>query len=304
MKPAIIIGCCETGLSIIRCLGREGIPVISAYFEKNDFTHYSKYALERVMVPSPKTRPDEFLKFLMKKRMEWNSCLLLSDNDDAVELLSRNKGLLSKSYVVGSAEWNVLEKFLDKSKTYALAKKLEIPVPKIYYPDSEEFLEKHKKDFVYPCLLKPFHAHKFIRHFKKKLFVIKNFEELKERFYMTQKREVRVMISEIIKGADDRLFSITTYISKDGEMLASLCRQKLRQNPPSFGVARIARTVEMIPEIKKIVSGSLERWVLKVMLIASSKRMILRGSTSSSRSMEGLSSLMVCMRKLESISLT
>ncbi|MHA1381608.1 MAG: hypothetical protein ACTSRG_24840 [Candidatus Helarchaeota archaeon] len=58
------------------------------------------------------------------------------------------------------------------------------------------------------------------------------------------------MVSEIIKGADDKLFSFSSYIDKNGEAFAHFCRQKIRQNPPYFGVARISKSIELIPELR------------------------------------------------------
>ena len=257
---AIVTGSNELGLSIIKGLGKKKIPIIALYYDEEDVGQYSKYVENKVKSPSPRTNPDEFLRFLIKQGKEWQGSFLIPNGDDALELLSKNKKVLSKYYVVAVNDWKVTGVFLEKKLTYALAKKAGVPFPETLYPDSIKFLEKHKKEFVYPCILKPLESHKFYKIYKQKMFRVKDFNELKARFKHIHKNNLKVMICEIIPGRDhDSLFHFSCYRHSDGEFVANMCRQKLRQNPPSFGVARVVKTIPMISELRKYSHSMLRK---------------------------------------------
>jgi predicted ATP-grasp superfamily ATP-dependent carboligase len=77
-------------------------------------------------------------------------------------------------------------------------------------------------------------------------------DELIQKFTEARRNNLKVMVTEVIPGTDDHLFHYRSYIGSDGKILAEMCTQKIRQHPPAFGVARVAKTVPMIDEIKKL----------------------------------------------------
>lgn len=247
---AILLSSGITGLPTIRSLGQKGIPVVLVMWDKYDIGSCSKYVSESVIAPHPGRSSEEFISFLLNHSTKWKSGLLIPADDFSVTALSQNKAELSKHYIVTVPEWNVIEKCVNKKLTYEAAQKANIPVPKTVFPGSSEYLEKHKDEFVYPCLLKPSFSQKFAEELKIgiKMFKIENFEELKSKFIFANKRGLDMMITELIPGDCDQLHAYHSYRSLEGEILAEFTCRKLRQTPPDFGVSVVDESIYM-PEV-------------------------------------------------------
>ena len=111
-------------------------------------------------------------------------------------------------------------------------------------------LNQRQNEFSYPCILKPFENFRFSEVYRKKVLMANNFQELVEKFTDTQKHQLQVMISEIIPGDDTSIFTYRSYIDSQGNLLAEMCTQKLRQYPRRFGQGSVVRTIPMISEIR------------------------------------------------------
>ena len=234
---AILLRSGITGLPAIRSLGRKGIPVVLVTIDKLDIGACSKYVSESVIAPHPDRSSKEFISFLLNNSTKWKNGLLIPADDNSVTVLSQNKVELSKHYIVTVPDWDVIKKCVNKKLTYETAIKANVPVPRTVFPDCLEYLEKHKDEFVYPCLLKPLFSQKFAEELKVgKMFKIKNFEELKSKFILANKRGLDMMITELIPGDCDQLYTYYAYRSLDGEFLAEFTLRKLIQTPPDFGV--------------------------------------------------------------------
>ena len=59
-------------------------------------------------------------------------------------------------------------------------------------------------------------------------------------------------ISEIIPGGTNRLYFHSFYINKNRKLIAEVMDQKIRESPPIFGTGCVMKTIEIIPEIKKL----------------------------------------------------
>ena len=246
---AILLRSGITGLPAIRSLGQKGIPVVLVTIDKRDIGSCSKYVGETVIAPHPGRSSKEFISFLLNNSTKWKNGLLIPSDDYSVTALAQNKAELSEHYIVTVPEWNVIKKCVNKKLTYETAKKANIPIPKTVFPDSLEYLDEHKDEFVYPCLLKPSFSQKFVEELKVgKMFKIKNFEELKSKFILANKRGLDMMITELIPGDCDQLYAYHAYRSLDGEILAEFIHRKLRQSPPDFGVAVVGETT-YTPEV-------------------------------------------------------
>ena len=251
MIPAIVIGCNEIDVGTIRALGRKGIPVVGVYFDNSEMGRFSKYVVERVRAPDIKKSEKAFIKFLIKKSNQWKGGLLIPLTGSSLIAVSKHKKELEKYYVVSVPDWETLRKAIYKKETYALAKKARVAFPKTFYPTSMKFLEKHKKEFVFPCILKPIENYPFYERFKTKLFMVNNFHDLKSKFQKTLRAGFDMMIQEIIPGADDQIYKSGVYVDSKHNYLVELTSRNLRQSPPGFGVGRVVVSKDY-PEIKRL----------------------------------------------------
>lgn len=255
---AVVFVCYVNGLSIIRSLGRHGIPVVAADYNShpNPLGFFSKYIVEKTFVPNPQNSPKRFLAFLLSKSDEWAGSVLIPTSDEILEALSYHKPLLSKFYIVAVPDWNALKNILNKKVLYEEARKVAVPTPVTICPSSMESLLEHKSEYVYPCVLKPCLTHLFTPKFRKKVFIIRNFSELKSKFEYAQKLGLEMMIQEIIPGKADKLYTYAAYYDLKGEPLAEYTSRELRQKPPMFGgprIMEITETHEIVKHSRKLL---------------------------------------------------
>lgn len=248
MAKAIVLGC---GVGVIRSLATAGIKVIALYsVEHNDYGRFSRFISQKYKVPSVIEESGGLLDFLLKTEKDWDGALLIPLNDVYAAFLAQNREALSNRYILAVQGWDIIKRILNKGSLYRQAQEIAVPLPKILFPDSVEYLMQRQDELSYPCILKPCETHRFFPIFGKKLFIINSFEELIEKFNEAQRNRLEVMVSEIIPGADDQLYCYVSYKDGNGDILAEMCMQKLRQYPPCFGNGRVAKTVPMIQQIR------------------------------------------------------
>jgi D-aspartate ligase len=253
MKKVIVLGESYPALGVVKGLAKEGVFVILMFTDPNDITSHSRFVSQRIRIPSPMTDSDGLLGVLMDPKETWDGALLIPTRDEYVVFVSQNSAELRKRFVFTTQDWDITKRIINKNYLYPQAQAAGILTPQVFFPDSVQFITEKRNEFTYPCILKPFESHKFYQIYKRKMLMIHNFEELVEKFIDTQKHKLAVMISEIIPGDDSSFSHYRSYIDSQGEVLAEICTQKLRQYPSGFGVAAVAKTIPIIEELRQQV---------------------------------------------------
>ena len=239
MKRVLVIGCYIMGLGVIRALHLKNIDVVAMHYEKTDVAHLSRYASERVRIPHPGKEAKEFINFLVTNAHRWRDSLILPTDDYAASSVAKNKDILSRYYVVGSPDWDVLSLFMEKEKTYKLAAECGVPHPKTFTPDNFQELREIENNITYPCILKPVRSHEFKSVFDRKNFEVNEASELLEKFKLCLEANQPVLVQEIIPGPDTNIYKMHTYMNSQGVLVGKFFMRKLRSNPQPFGVARV-----------------------------------------------------------------
>lgn len=252
MKRAIVIGCKVSGIGVIRSLGVEGFKIVALYYDRTDFAHASRYVYEKTKIPNPRTEEKEFVDFLIRNSGKWKDALLLETNDDIAVAISKNKDELEKHYKIATPGWDVLRRFIEKSETYRLAEKCNVPYPKTFLPKTLDELDKIKDEIAYPCILKPVRSHEFFSKFRSKSFKVSNYGELLSRLSLCLESRQEMMVQEIIPGPPSNLFNYMIYVNSQGCVIARFLRIKVRQNPPEFGVTRVGISSDRVPEVEEL----------------------------------------------------
>ncbi len=250
MKKAIVSGCHVCGLGVIRSLGLKGFQIIAMSYDGTDFGHHSKYVYERAKIPHPRIEEKDFIDFLIKNSYKWEGALIFDTNDDVAVSISKNRAELVNHYKIVTPEWKILRKFIEKSETYSLCEKCNVPYPKTFLPETLDGLYEIKSEIAYPCILKPVIGHEFMSKFNSKIFRVSNCRELLSKFDLCLESGYKVMVQEIIPGPDSNLYECMVYVNSEGHINTTFLFRKVRQNPPQFGVARVAISQDRIPQIE------------------------------------------------------
>ncbi len=102
----------------------------------------------------------------------------------------------------------------------------------------ERDVEPALHEIGFPCALKPLHAHRFVHHFgfRQKAFIGRDRAQFDDALAHLRKLGLEVMLTEIIPGGDDQLFSFITHVDENGSPLFRFVKRKLRQFPAGFGM--------------------------------------------------------------------
>ncbi len=141
---------------------------------------------------------------------------------------------------------------VDKHRQYELAAAAGIPIPRTFVPGSGEEAVRLANDISYPCLLSQFVGYGVADHFDgRKNAVVRDAARLRSEFDRLAAAAVPCLVQEIIPGGDDAFYGYLSFWGRDGEELAWITKQKLRQEPALFGDGTYQRTVD-VPRVAEL----------------------------------------------------
>ncbi len=249
-RPAVVVNVgWVAGVSAIRSLGRAGIAV-HAVDHRPDALGFRSRHLHAAHV-SPRRLDDEeaFVEFLagVGDRLGGGAPLFLLDDDDLNAVASRREALGDR-FLYPFPEWEPLARIQDKGHQVERARALGVPVPGTAREPTDQL--------GFPVLVKPFQPGDFRRRFRVKAFRCRNLAELEEAWERAQGYEP--LVWEFVPGGDEELFTLGSYLTREGEALGLFCGRKLRQDPATIGNARVTESVwvdEVVEQGLRLLRG-------------------------------------------------
>jgi predicted ATP-grasp superfamily ATP-dependent carboligase len=245
--PAVVLSTHNTGLAVIRALGKNGVPIIAVYYENRDMGYVSKYVKHKVAAPHPEQAQEEFIKLLIDLSTEHGRCVLFPCDDGTLAAVGNNLQALSEHHLVACPDWDVVRSAIDKPYTYQLAESLGIPLPKTAIPKDQQEAEAYSKNAYFPCLVKPRQSHIYFEKFRKKMVKAFDADMLMEAYHEAASAGIDVMLQEYIEGRDTAGINYNSYFW-DGQPIVEFTAQKVRLSPPDSGVPSVVISKD-IPEV-------------------------------------------------------
>ncbi len=250
MHKAVVLGCnYYIGLSIIRCLGRQGVHVVACDYDlKNSYGAKSKYISEFLEIKElAEVNEVTLTKLLQFGKAQAEKPVLLPSHDKYVEFIDRYYDKLSEYFLISQAPNSLNSKLMDKVVLHKIASEHGVLVPESFSVDEENLLEKVEK-IGYPCIIKPSDTVEFTKVFRSKVFLCENPKKLQEGIEKAKKHNVEVFVQQIIPGFDDHMLTYDYYINKQGKTTHYMTAQKQRQWPINFG-ASVFTQQKYLPEL-------------------------------------------------------
>jgi predicted ATP-grasp superfamily ATP-dependent carboligase len=250
-----VLGMNETGLTAVRCLGREGISVQGFDTSANRPGFRSRYCRAEVC-PDPLHQPDELVRFLRHRASNGSRQVVLLPTSDLFFLfLSRHRAQLADRFLMNLPSEDVAESVVNKRRLYELAAASGTPFPTSYFPGTYDEALAVKDSLSYPAFIKPYWGHQWRRHFGglHKGFKVKSPDEFLARFQEVLASGHPALVQSYVTSPDDNLFSVSLYINQAGGVLAAFPRRQVRQYPPNSGTVTLAIS-EHNPEL--VASGT------------------------------------------------
>ncbi|MDQ2984980.1 MAG: hypothetical protein M3R70_13820 [Actinomycetota bacterium] len=236
-RPAVVLGLERTGLAVARALGRAGLPVAGIGWRDYDFGLRSRYLSRRYR----SSDGDETALAALRAEAGYGRPVVFPTEDESIEFLLRHWDEvreLADLPLPDDAE--VMTGLRRKEQLPAQAEKAGVHAPRTIYAESEEAIRA--MDLQPPFLVKPVEGKKFEAAFSRKAFVADGLDDAVGAWRIARERGFETIVQELVPDAEERIFSLFTYIGRDGEPLVSVTGRKVRQLPVHFGSSTVFST--------------------------------------------------------------
>lgn len=246
IKPgAIIIEGHVQGLSNVRSLGEQGVPVYVM-----DVCHclaqHSKYC--KKFFKCPAFDSVEFIDFLIEigKKENLKGWTLVPSNDHIVENLSKNKNRLAPYFKTIAPDSEVLDNIVSKKNLIDVANRCGTPTPMTCYPSNIEKV----RNFRFPVLIRGVKGLSFYKAVHAKAIQVDLLNDLEGLLndILEKVPSDNVMIQELIPDDKEHKVVSFTCFAEKGDVKAYWMGVKLREHPIKYGTATMSQSV-LIPEI-------------------------------------------------------
>ncbi len=249
--PAIVLGGHKIGLGIIRALGIKNIPVVSVYYNDFDMGISSKFVIKKIKAENPLISEENFINHIIKLSADYKNAVLFASDDPTLVAVSKFKNTLSEFFKVEAPDYELLDKIITKTNTYALAEKISVRYPRTFHPKNITDALNYLDILNGRCILKPSVSHLFFNLFKEKMLFINSEKDLKNAFTKIANSGLEMMLQEFIPGDDECGINYNTF-SVNGEVVIEFTAQKIRLSPSKIGFPVVIES-KWIPEVR--ISG-------------------------------------------------
>ena len=222
------------GLAAIRSLGRAGIRVLAVDHRPSALGFRSRYA-KRFVSADPHADPVRFIASIRAL----GEVVVFPTHDEQLNLIAQHLGDLD--VLAPFPGWDVLERVQSKRAQLEEAAAAGVDVPRTRYPRTAPEARAAAEELGLPVLVKPEHPVGFKVRFRRQAFRCESLDEVEDAY--TRAEEFAPMVQELVPGGDDTLYTVGSYVARDGRPLGVFSGRKLRQTPPGIGTCRVGEAV-------------------------------------------------------------
>jgi len=232
--PALVLGGGANALSVVRSLGRAGVPVFVINLPDSVVRH-SRFA-RWVAVPEKGSAEDAWTNFLLGADSDYlTGAVLFACCDPALEILARHRSKLSEKFILDDANPQARVAMLNKISTYQIAASAGVVTPRFWVLSPGQDLHALAPELTYPLIVKPSHTHVFRERYGKKFVTVQDYAGLEEAYQLVRGLGIEVMLVEFIPGLDDQLCSYYTYLDQNAKPLFHFTKRVIRRYPSVIG---------------------------------------------------------------------
>jgi D-aspartate ligase len=245
---AVVIGGGCQGLGIARSLGRRGIPVC-LIDDEISVARVSRFVQDAIRVRDLRTER-ALLDALAQAqdRLGLSGWVLYPTREENIVSIAANRDVLRREFRVPTPALVSIRHAWDKREVYGLAERLSIPIPRTWFPRSEEDLAAI--EVASPVVLKPAIKEHFFYATRAKAWRADDPAELRATF----RRAIEIMpsseviVQEMIPGGGEQQYAYCAFF-REGRPAASMTVRRCRQHPSDFGVASTYVETISLPEL-------------------------------------------------------
>ena len=250
---AFVLGSYETGLGIVRALGRTGIPVHVIDHNRQHAAH-SRYAASMRVCPRPSSDPDGFISRLYDlASAQPSKPVVFVSADEFLEPIAHARAKLAEVMHLNIPNAALLGRISDKRFQSALAEAAGIPVPITRTVDALDEIDAAIQAIPTPAFIKGRSAVEWRAAFggSTKGYVVRSPSEFRATLERVIGKGVRALVQELIPGDATQHCKVSAYYSQHSEVIAAFTLRKKRQHPSDFGFGCVVES-ERLPELMDI----------------------------------------------------
>jgi len=245
MSVLVTDGHFRKALAVVRSLGRRGVPVTVGERTFLNTSFFSKYCAKRLVYPSPRRFPNQFIEFLLnvikKNRYE---CLFPMEEETLLLTAKYHSEISTYTHLLIS-DLKRIEFVRDKRNLMQFAEANGIPIPKTHYLPPTQSLPPWGGGEGEGYVIKPrISSGSFgIAYVKKKEDLIASYQRVHERYPLP-------MIQEWIPDGEG-VYGLSALLDEASNIKAAFVHKKLRTYPVQGGPSTLREGVEH-PQIMEL----------------------------------------------------
>lgn len=241
-------------ISMVRALGRQGIPVALATAETEAPILHSRYCRQIVRIPSWVSDPDGAVEALIRwARTQPSRPVLFYQGDHDLVAVSRARARLAEVFAFVLPPAGLVDALTDKLKFEDLARERELPVPRTLRLRPGDDVRAKLHDWVdFPAVLKPSMRTNWYSRIGRlqKALRVESRAELDEQLALIGALDIDLLVQAAVEGGEDRIVSYHAYVRPDGSIAAEFTGRKIRTFPRLYGISSHV-TITDDPEVMR-----------------------------------------------------
>jgi D-aspartate ligase len=234
-RPAVVFGLLWAGLALARSLGRSGVPVTGVAYEPTDFGVRSRHLAHRVVGTGDR---DELLLGALREAAVGTRPVLFPERDESVHVVLRHwDEVRALADLPLPDDPQIVHRLRRKDLLTAEAERAAVPIPPTLIPTDAASIGA--SPLRPPYLIKPVTGQEFAYAFGAKLWIAGDADEAAAEWSRAHEHGFETVVQELIPESQEKIYSLFTYIGRDGEPLASVVGRKVRQGPLRFGTSAV-----------------------------------------------------------------
>ena len=234
MRPAVVYGLLHAGLAIVRSLGRAGIPVEGIARQRYEFGLRSRYLRRRTVAPDD----DAVLEALRLAAAQGERPVLFLERDENVDTVLRRWDEIHEiADVPLPDDPEAVRRLRRKDLLPEVAAEAGVPSPYTFRAESPQaILDARLKP---PLLVKPLEGQEFAAALGEKAVPAATVEEAVAAWKRAREKGFETVVQELVPDSHEQVYSLFTYVGREGNPLASVVGRKVRQGPLRFGTSAV-----------------------------------------------------------------
>jgi len=236
----------RSALAITRSLGCAGHRVIVCASRHSSLAGASRYAADRVVVPSPLDDPSAFADAIAETTRRFSADVLLPIAEASLRAILPCRDSVHPC-VIPFASAETFAAVSDKSRVLAAAPRLGIDVPRQCVLQSSADLAAAAAALEFPVVMKPARSVADAGSSRIKFGASHACDQvaLNEIIGLIPSEAYPILVQERVVGAGIGVFLLLW----DGEVRAAFAHRRIREKPPSGGVSVLSESIALDPDL-------------------------------------------------------